>query len=326
MQLLLYHGSRRTELGQMVSALVWSGDKSRAARTLQFALLKSPLDAHLPAVDCANGDHVELLDGSGRSRFFGMVVQCSAATPSPSVQAVAYDRGIYLANNDGTYHFDTTPEAAVAQICRDYAIPLGAAAATGVRVRRKFSAVALWQIIAAMYGKAGEQNGKRYMARFLGRELQVVERTAGETNLVIRPGSNLFSAETARSILELRNSVAIYDKDGRRLGLVEDAAAKALYGLMQKHITQKDGEDAAAEARALLADSGEAQSVRVTALGDFNVIAGETVVVRQPDAGLQGIFWVDADTHKFANGLHTMELSLNVRNVAYTTTAGRAWD
>ncbi len=323
MELYLYHGSRRTDIGQMVSGLVWSGDKSRAARTLQFALLKSPLDPNLPAADCVNGDHVELLDGDGVCRFYGMVVVCSAATTSPTVQATAYDRGIYLANNDGTYCFDTTPEAAVAQICRDYNIPLGAAAATGVRIRRKFSAVPLWQIVASMYGKAGEQNGKRYMARFQGRELQVAERVVKKTNLVIRPGSNLFSAGTTRSVLNLRNSVAIYDKEGKRLDVIEDAEAKALYGLMQAHITQRDGQDAAAEARALLQDSGEEQTVRVTAAGDFGVVTGETVVVRQDQTGLEGVFWVDADTHKFANGLHAMDLSLNVKNVAYLSNAGR---
>ena len=92
---------------------------------------------------------------------------------------------------------------------------------------------------------------------------------------------------------------------------------------MQAHITQRDGQDAAAEARALLQDSGEEQTVRVTAAGDFGVVTGETVVVRQDQTGLEGVFWVDADTHKFANGLHAMDLSLNVKNVAYLSNAGR---
>ena len=45
------------------------------------------------------------------------------------------------------------------------------------------------------------------------------------------------------------------------------------------------------------------------------MIAGETVVVRQADTGLSGIMWVDADVHTFADGLHKMQLTLNLKNV-----------
>ena len=51
-------------------------------------------------------------------------------------------------------------------------------------------------LFCTMYAKAGEQSGKRYMARFLGRSLEIVERRTRETNLVIRSGSNLLSGFT----------------------------------------------------------------------------------------------------------------------------------
>ena len=325
MELLLYHGSKQTSILQLAGSIKWGGDKDRAARSLSFALLKSPLDPNLPAVDCANGDHVELLE-EGKSYFYGMVVSVTTTTTAPTVSVTAYDQGIYLSNNDGTYKFATTPETAARQICTAYGIPLASAASTGITVRRKFSAVSLWDIICTMYAKAGEQSGKRYMARFLGRSLEIVERRTRETNLVIRSGSNLLSAATTRSITNMRNSVAIYDSDGNRLRVVEDKDAVALYGLMQRHIKQRDGEDASTEAQAILEDNGEDRTITVSALGDFSVIAGETVVVRQADTGLSGIMWVDADVHTFADGLHKMQLTLNLKNVGYEADAGSDLD
>lgn len=325
MELFLYHGTKQTNILQLASGIQWGGDKDRAARSVTFSLLKSSLDANLPAVACANGDHVELLEG-GKSKFFGMVVSVTTTTTAPTVRVTVYDRGIYLSNNDGTYKFSTTPEAAARQICTAYGIPLASAVSTGITIRRKFSAVSLWDIICTMYAKAGEKNGKRYMARFVGRSLEIVERKTGATNLVIKSGSNLLSASTTKSIVNLRNSVAIYDSDGKRLQVVEDRDAVNLYGLMQRHITQRDGEDAAAEAKSILEDNAQEETVTVTALGDFSVICGETVVVRQEDTKLQGIFWVDADVHTFEQGLHKMQLTLNLKNVGYEADAGSDLD
>ena len=325
MELMLYHGAKQTNILQLASGLKWSGDKDRAARQLTFSLLKDRLDPNLPAVECVNGDHVELLE-NGKSYFYGMVVSLATATTAPTVSVSAYDQGIYLSNNDGTYKFSATPETAARQICTAYGIPLASAAATGITVKRKFSAVSLWEIICTMYAKAGEQNGKRYMARFVGRSLEIVERRTGTTNLVIKSGSNLISASTTQSIVNMRNSVAIYNSDGKRLRVQENSDAVQLYGLMQRHITQRDGEDATAEAKAILEDNGEAQTVTVSALGDLSVIAGETVAVRQADTGLSGIFWVDADVHTFAGGLHKMQLTLNLKNVGFEADAGRDLD
>ncbi len=94
---------------------------------------------------------------------------------------------------------------------------------------------------------------------------------------------------------------------------------------MQRRITQHDGEDAAAEANPSWRTTPRRETVTVTALGDFSVICGETVVVRQEDTKLQGIFWVDADVHTFDQGLHKMQLTLNLKNLGYASDAGGIW-
>lgn len=315
MRISLYHGKTLTDITQMVGGLIWSGDKSRAARSLAFDLMGS--------VEIANGDHVALYCDGGICRFWGMVVTLKAVTGAAIVAVTVYDNGIYLANNEGTYQFrGMTPEAAVRQICADYGISLKGTAQTGVALRRKFAGVSLWQIITTLYTLAGEQNGKRYMARFRGKELEIVERSVGQTNLVIQTGSNLFEASTTRSVAGMNNSVAIYDSAGTLLDTVEDAEAVKVYGLMQHHIQQRDGENARQQAQAWLADNGEEESVQVTATGEFDVISGETVVVRREGTGLFGVFWVESDSHTFGNGLHRMKLSLSCKNVAYTASAG----
>lgn len=318
MRLTLYRNGKNIDVTQLSSGLTWSGDKQRATRSLQVSLITAKLP---DGVDM--GDWMELTDDNGGSLFYGLVVQVKATSGSPTAQVTAYDRGVYLVNNDGTYNFrNTTPEAAAAQICREYSIPYTAIAETGVRISRKFAAVSLWQIMATMYAKAGEQNGKQYMIRFVGKDLRITERTERDTNLVIRPGSNLIQAETTKSIINLRDSVAVFDSDGNRLQVVNDDALVSLYGLMQKHITVQKGEDQATQAKAVLDQSVPETLINVQALGDTKIVTGETVIVSNSDTGLQGLFWVESDTHTWSNGLHQMRLSLLAKNIGYTANAG----
>lgn len=64
------------------------------------------------------------------------------------------------------------------------------------------------------------------------------------------------------------------------------------------------------------------QTVSVQVLGDERLITGETVVVEEPETGLQGIFWIDADSHTWARGQYTCRLTLNCRSVMATAGAG----
>ena len=327
MRLRITSGGVSTEAWTLTDRVVWSGSKSRAARGLEFGLLVSTGDPGQPAVDCPLGAQAELLDDNGEVLFLGIVVARTAATGDALVGVTAMDRGIYLANNDGTYVFrGTTPEAGVRQMCEDYGIPVGDLAATGISVRRKFAGVSLWDIASTLYTLAAEQNGKRYMVRFRGGGLTVAERTESAASVVIRPGSNLRGASTTESIEAMRNSVAIYDSSGNLIQTIEDEDARALYGLMQEHLTQREGEDAAPEARAILEDNGVAQSVTVTCSGDTRIITGETVAVEDPETGLTGIFWVDADTHTWQGGDYTLRLTLNCRNVIETGNSGSEVD
>ena len=105
------------------------------------------------------------------------------------------------------------------------------------------------------------------------------------------------------------------------IGGFQDQEAIALYGLMERHVRQGEDEGRA-QAAALLEDGALQQTVSVQVLGDERLITGETVVVEEPETGLQGIFWIDADSHTWARGQYTCRLTLNCRSVMATAGAG----
>lgn len=307
----------------LVSNVEWSGDKQRAARTLSFDLAVSPGDPGLPAVECPVGAMAGFWDDSGAQLFQGPVVTRTLSDARPTMAVTAMDRGLYLAGNQGTLQVrGEAPESAVRRLCQSYGIPVGELAATGVVVSRKFSGTDLWRIVTTLYTLASRQTGKQYLARFEWDKLTVRERSETGESLVIRPKSNLLTSTTTESIEDMVNSVGIYNSDGVRLTTVRDQSAVDLYGLLEQHITQREGEDAQADAKQLLEDNGLAQKVTVTCLGDIRLTTGRTVIVRQPVTGLSGVLWIDADKHIWDENGYTVQLTLNLRNVMYTTESG----
>ena len=315
MKILLYAGSQTTDITALCSRPVWSGDKLRAVRELRFDALRAP------ETQIEIGDHVALLDEEGDKAFWGEVVTVNRALDAPAISVRCFDYGMFLANNQGTYNFRSiTPEAACAKICTDYGIPLLRAAPTGVQLSRKFARCSLFDILTTLYTLAGERTGQRFMIRFAGTSLEVVERTVTPHALRIEAGGNLFEAAGTSDITGLCNSVAIYSRDGRRLQVIENTEARR-FGLMQRHIVESKKQDAARQAKAILEDRGPVLRLTVEAAGDFAVRTGDTVELETAQRPAE-LYWVDADTHSWEDGLHTMRLELNHKNKPHTAEAG----
>ena len=306
----------------LVGNVVWSGDKQRAARTLTFNLAASEADPNLPAVSCPVGGIVSLWDDAGTPVFQGEVVKRALSDRQAYLTVTAHDRGMFLAGNAGTEKIrDETAESAVGRICRLYGIPVGELAATGVPLRRKFTATPLWNIVTTLYTLASQQTGQQYLARFEWDKLTVRPRSERGESLVIRPRSNLISMTTTQSIEDMRNSVGIYDKEGNRISTVRDESSVAIYGLLEEHITQREGQDAQREAQQILEEHGYDQTLTVECMGDASLTTGRTVVV-QAASGLSGVFWIDSDTHRWSGESYTASLTLNLRNVMYQSETG----
>lgn len=182
--------------------------------------------------------------------------------------------------------------------------------------------MALDKIVSSAYSLASEQTGERYAVRMTPAGLLVKVKAQSQSSLILRPRSNLIRASTTESIEKMVNSVAIYDEQGNRLSVQSDQDAIDLYGMMERHITQREGEDASGEAKAILEDNALARTVTVQVLGNSTLVTGETVIVEEEGTGLSGLFWIESDSHTWARNTYQAKLTLNCRNVMSKTTAG----
>ena len=319
MKLYLTNADSTQDVTDFVIQVQWSGDEASATRQLSFSILYEE-NENWPVPEVGN---VVTLEEEGATLFNGWVVKRTLDSESISMDCVCYDGGIYLKNNDYTGKFrQETAEGMVAAACAEKEVPVVELAETGVALDRKFSAVTLDKLVRTAYSLASERTGERYAIRMKPAGLSVTVRRQSESSLELRPRSNLMAATTTESIVDMVNSVGVYDQQGQRVTTVADEAAIALYGTMERHVRETGSNDAYAEAEALLADNGFSQNVVVEVLGDPRLITGETVVVTEEHTGLSGVFWIDADTHTWRRDQYTCRLTLNCRNVMTQASAG----
>ncbi len=323
MELYLTHESSTLRITELCTTWVWSGDKTTLVRQLTFEIVYDEAGA-LPTPQM--GDAVLLTDDSGKPVFDGTVLRRSAGSEDKTMDVTCFDHGIYCRRNDGTYKFrNAAPEDITRQVCADRGIPVAALPTTsGVKISRKFAGVALDKIIGTVWTLASQKTGEQYAVTYTPQGLSVSVRGVSERSPVLKAESNLMDAKTTEDATQHVNSVAIYDADGSFKRRTGDADAQELFGVMERHLTENASGDVDTdeEARKLLEDGQMQQSVSVDVLGDLSLITGQTVVVRENRTGLQGVFWIDADTHTWKRGNYYCKLTLNCRNVAAETSAG----
>ena len=312
-------GGSRRNVTQLLSSFSWSGDYQSAVRELSFKMLSTAINGSA-AVAVALGDPFTL-DIDGLTVFAGNVVSISRASENGSIDVRCFDRGRFLKGNKATYQFkNTTPEAAAAQICRDFDIETGQLAATGIAITRNFVAVDLYSIIQTMYTLAGQQNEKKYTERFDGLKLCVFEKAKRDNPVRIRAKENLMDLSVTESIENLINRVQILDKADKVKDTREDAASVSKYGLMQEQI--KESGDAGKKADATLRDKAPSQKITVNNLGDIRCLTGSVVELQEPRTGLVGEFYIDSDTHTWVRGKYYNKLVLNFKNMMDEKSAG----
>lgn len=310
------------DVTELVSAVEWSGSYDEVARTLDVSLAVPELDGNLPEAACALGDSVEFYVGDSL-RFDGFIFTRRRDTAEDLMELRCYDRGIYLKRNEAAYLFrGVTPEEITRRICADFGIETGTLAETGIPIKRNFPGVPLYGIIQSAYTLAAEQTGEKYLARFRGAALEVIARNQGAETAVLAPGSTLISAAVQESIEDMVNQVAVYDGRGNQVGTYPDAERIGRYGVMQSYLEQAKDRDTAKLAKRMLEDGDAEQRITVENLGGADLIAGECVIVQEPVTGLSGLFWIDADTHTWRDGVYRNRLELNFRKIMDEQQAG----
>lgn len=310
-------------ISEITSSVSLSGDVKECTRTLSFEFLVSGTDKSIPNIHIPLGGLVTFSE-NGKMLFVGYVFEKTKSTEANTMTVTCFDRGIYLKKNEASYKFvNQTAESITKHICHDFGLKVGTIATTGIKISRKFDCKNLYQIIQSGYTLDSEQSGKQYIIRFDGLgKLNVIQRVTSNGQRILAYGQNIMTATYSESIKDMVNRVRIVSSEGSFIKNVSNDNYIKLYGLFQTIIKKSKNSDAFKKAESLLKDNGVNQKITVNSLGDTSCITGNTVVIKEPFTGLDGVFWIDSDVHQWKNGIYTNKLELNFRNMMDEQTAG----
>ena len=313
---------KTANITELCRSITWSGDYRNCARTLSFSPVTSAVDKNLPRAPTELGGSAQFWRDSDLL-MDAYSLERSRDSLGNTIDVTAYDRGLYLKRNSTYKRYEKqTAEAVTAALCGEFGIQTGELAATGVPLTRNFLGVNLYKIIMTMYTLAADQTGKKYRIRFRGAKLEVVEMERTAETILLKPDCNLLTATTKESASAMTNSVAIYDDNFQRLQVVEDDEAVRLYGLMQAAVKASATEDPAAAAKKMLEENGLKTTITLQCLGNLKLITGNTVAVREPVTGTNGLFWIISDTHTWKSGVYQTKLTVDLQALMDSQTAG----
>lgn len=304
------------DVTQMVEGLEWAGDINAVARTMDITVANAPYDRNLKDLpSIALGDPVAVT--MDKEIFYGRCYGREKTSEHGAVTWNCIDLLQHLLKSTARYSFrGTTAEAITAQVCADIQFPVGTLAVTGIVIPAMLcdKDMAIYDIIMSAYTKAYKQNGKLYQCLMDDRELSVVEKglvLAG--GFTLSEDMNITKSAFSESTEAIVDKVKIYDEKGQQVGEISDTGLQDIYGTFQATYDVEKGVDPATGARALM--TGPEQSLTIEAIGDINCIAGRGVTLKDTATGMSGLYWIKSDKHTFKDGIHTMELELDFKNL-----------
>lgn len=323
-EIFLYkkNGSKQ-DITETIGGITWSGEYQQAARKLDIEVLYAVNDKNQPTVIPDIGDIVSM-SYNGSEQFRGVVWSRDLSSKEQFIKITCFDALIYLTKSNAAYNFkNTTAEAITRRVCGDFKIPLGSLASTGgVSVSNVAMGMSPYDIIISSYTKASRQNGKKYMPIMQKGLLNVIEKGVKRVNIKLDYDYNVQGTQFVESLDSMVNKVVIYDDKGNVVNHVQNDNWVSVYGIIQDAIQVEEGKNMADLARKQLKPIE--RKANVESLGEITAITGNAIVVLDKHTGLNGLFYIDGDSHTFKNNVYSMSLTIAFENIMDEKEVGEA--
>ena len=311
MKIAVSNGNSATDISQLLTSVTWSGDRTQAARKLEFSFVQDDRDENIPVVEIDSGYIIFGADEDNNIVFTGNVYQLEKDRAKSTVKVVSYDQLFILNKSKTTRKYtDALPEDVAREICNEMGITAGNIAETGEKVSFIANNKTGYQIIMSAYTEAKKKNEKLYQCLMNGDRLDVVEKGTLIEGFSLDSENNMTDSIYRESIENIINRVIITDDTGNNVTYVDDESI-GKYPRIQTVYKEDKTQDTQREAKDLFKKPDREGSL--TVLGNYNLISGYSVVVK--DSLFEGQFYIKSDVHTFKDGIHMTKLTLEFENL-----------
>lgn len=317
--MLIFKRNNTEDITEYILSSTWSGDKTQAARKIDFSIAYNLKDKNFKNLNIVLGDLITVYYVDEKANkiadtayqaleiFRGRIFFRQRTTNENTMTFIAYDNLIYMAKSKLRKKFSNmTIDDVIKQVCNELGVLVGEITPIGVNVDFIADAMTGTEIIKKAFDLAYAANQKHYHCYMKEDKLYVVEENEIVENYVASDYVNVQYSSHSESIEEMINVVKIVDEAGNEVGYVQNEADKTTYGMLQDIYKIDKKQDTQSAAKALLKTVKYESSISV--LGNIQCITGYAITVQEEQ--LKGKFAIIQDTHKFENNTHIMDLNL----------------
>nr|DAF86570.1 MAG TPA: 43 kDa tail protein [Siphoviridae sp. ctcx61] len=308
------NNNEKLDISDLVSKVTIQGDYTQGARRLDCSYMASSLDSNIPIAQIQEFNYMYFYQDN-KLVFRGTIYEISKDSSNNLITFYAYDEGVRTLKAKATYNFvDKTVTEIVNIIVKEFNIPIESFIKSDIKITKIFFGQTLYDIFMSIYTIVSQSTGKKYMLEWTtDGKMRIVEKGIITLDVSFEEGYNLMSSSYTINLDNIVNRVAICDESYNYIKEVRDEETIKLYGIFQDIVKQTNGSDATEEAKAKL--KGVEKKCTLSGFGDYTCITGRGVKVKDTYTGLVGLFYIDADTHTWENGVYSIDLELNFKNI-----------
>lgn len=301
------------DISQLVTSITIQGDYKQGARRLDCSYLASSKDNNIPVAEIKEYDSIYFYN-ENKLVFTGTIYELSKDSSTNEMTFYAYDNGIVLLKIKDTFNFNNVSITEIVNtIIKKYNIPCESFIKSDLKIDKIFFNQSLYDILMSIYTMLSKKTGKKYMIEWPNYKMKIVEKGQVVLDYGFVESENLINSSYTINLDNIVNRVIIVDENYNYVKEVRDEESMKLYATFQDAIKQSEGEDATELAKSRL--QGVERKCTLSGFGDYTCITGRAVKVKDSYTGLVGLFYIDADTHKWENGTYTIDLELNFQNL-----------
>ena len=301
------------DISQLVSSVTIQGDYKQGARRLDCSYIASSKDNNIPSAEIQEYNNVFFYN-KDELIFNGTIYEISKDSSSNLMTFYAYDNGVVVLKNKATYNFNNKSITEIVNtLINKYNIPVESFVKSDLKIDKIFFNQSLYDILMSIYTILSKSTGKKYMIEWITGKMNIVEKGKIVLEYGFNENENLINSSYTINIDNVVNKVDILDDNYNYIKSVSNEESIKLYNVFKEFVKQGEGEDATELAKSKLQDVE--RRCTLSGFGDYTCITGRAVKVKDSYTGLVGLFYIDADTHKWENGLYSIDLELNFQNM-----------
>lgn len=307
------------DFSELFTKATFGGRKGAAPRTLEMQIADFESLAR-DKINCENGQKCYLyLEGN---EIFRGLLMSDGRSNKKLIPIKAYDECIRLCNNKDSFSYKGKTATFIFKDCLSrLGLKLGSADNTGHVIDELVKkATTYWDVIQDALSQTYKSTGVRFYVYAKNGKIYLKKRAVTKTMPVLSLDTNVVTFDYTRSIYDTRTRLKLTTSKGDKKGSTVNSDLEKKIGRFQEIETvDEDIKQSEINQRINIFkwEKGQvSQTLKVTASGNINCVAGGCVYVDIPEAGTKRMMYIEEDTHTFEGGKHTMSLVLSYESTA----------